>query len=46
MWVSHIHPQRFVALALTFQTFKEYEDDQYDFHTYTFRRMTFSSYIS
>ncbi|WWD18986.1 hypothetical protein CI109_103443 [Kwoniella shandongensis] len=40
-----------LAMALKrYQTvvkvFQEYEDDQYDFHTYCMRRMTFSSYIS
>lgn len=28
------------------QTFKDYEDDQYDFHTYCMRRMTLSAYTS
>ncbi|OCF40829.1 peptide alpha-N-acetyltransferase [Kwoniella heveanensis CBS 569] len=35
--------KRYQALAKVFQ---EYEDDQYDFHTYCMRRMTFSAYIS
>lgn len=40
-----------LALALkrynsVFVTFQDYEDDQYDFHTYCLRRMTFSAYTS
>ncbi|KAK8854865.1 hypothetical protein IAR55_003604 [Kwoniella newhampshirensis] len=35
--------KRYQSLVKVFQ---EYEDDQYDFHTYCMRRMTFSSYIS
>ncbi|WVR07434.1 hypothetical protein IAU60_004475 [Kwoniella sp. DSM 27419] len=35
--------KRYQALVKVFQ---EYEDDQYDFHTYCMRRMTFSAYVS
>ncbi|ORX38583.1 NMDA receptor-regulated protein 1-domain-containing protein [Kockovaella imperatae] len=35
--------KRYQSLATTFQ---DYEDDQYDFHTYCLRRMTFSAYYS
>ncbi len=30
----------------SYQVFDDYEDDQYDFHTYCLRRMTLSAYIS
>lgn len=35
--------KRYQALVTVFQ---EYEDDQYDFHSYCMRRMTFSYYLS
>ncbi|BEI81931.1 hypothetical protein CcaverHIS002_0210910 [Cutaneotrichosporon cavernicola] len=35
--------KRYQALVAVFQ---EYEDDQYDFHSYCMRRMTFSYYLS
>nr|XP_019044577.1 peptide alpha-N-acetyltransferase [Kwoniella bestiolae CBS 10118]OCF23507.1 peptide alpha-N-acetyltransferase [Kwoniella bestiolae CBS 10118] len=35
--------KRYQALATVFQ---DYEDDQYDFHTYCMRRMTFGAYVS
>ncbi|WVQ81930.1 hypothetical protein IAT38_004057 [Cryptococcus sp. DSM 104549] len=35
--------KRYQAVATVFQ---DYEDDQYDFHTYCMRRMTLSAYIS
>ncbi|WWC71667.1 uncharacterized protein I206_105625 [Kwoniella pini CBS 10737] len=35
--------KRYHALANVFQ---DYEDDQYDFHTYCMRRMTFGAYVS
>lgn len=34
--------KRYQALVTVFQ---EYEDDQYDFHSYCMRRMTFSAYV-
>ncbi|KAK4688996.1 N-alpha-acetyltransferase 15/16, NatA auxiliary subunit, partial [Tremellales sp. Uapishka_1] len=30
----------------TVQVFQDYEDDQYDFHTYCLRRMTLSAYVA
>jgi peptide alpha-N-acetyltransferase len=35
--------KRYQSLVTVFQ---EYEDDQYDFHTYCMRRMTFNTYIA
>jgi len=35
--------KRYQALVTVFQ---EYEDDQYDFHSYCMRRMTFNTYIA
>ncbi|WWC63187.1 uncharacterized protein I303_105787 [Kwoniella dejecticola CBS 10117] len=35
--------KRYQALVTVFQ---DYEDDQYDFHTYCMRRMTFGGYVS
>ncbi|WWD02421.1 hypothetical protein V865_000460 [Kwoniella europaea PYCC6329] len=35
--------KRYQALVTVFQ---DYEDDQYDFHTYCMRRMTFGAYVS
>lgn len=35
--------KRYQSLATVF---REYEDDQYDFHSYCMRRMTFNTYIS